>query len=536
MRIMLTATYGWPEVYRGGERYLHELADFLQQAGHDVRIVVSGPGAARDVVRGVPVYRLRPREFRRFGELGREVAFGAAALAAIGWRQLDVWHATSTADAAAAAQLGRLRDLRTVFTDHGFPLAASRERRSDYRLYRMVLRHIDSYVCVSRRRRRLPGERLPSQRRRRAPGSRHRPLHALAPLRGAHARVRGKPHRIAKRPAAAGFCRVPAARVDPRAAPGGVRAGRAAARDRRRGRRLRGPRSGPSRRALRGRLGDGAAQHGRAVRDGAHRIAGLRHARRRAARRQRTARHRPAGSRACSAARVSTRSPPPAARPSTSPALPPPPPPCRERAMAFDWRTAIVPQLEEVSSRVFEASDGHPDPASPRPVTSPPRHRLRRRQGPPRHDARLPRRARGPGRASTTTSSSSTTARPTARTRCCSNAPRRFRCRSRCNACRARSAAPGRPPSTAVTAPLMAFTDSDCIPEPAIGWQGSAPRSREGVDVVQGRTDPGARPCTGAGRRRCASSSGADLYETCNIAYRTEALREAGGFDSTPPI
>ncbi len=150
MRIMLTATYGWPEVYRGGERYLHELADFLLRAGHDVRIVVSGPGPARAVVRGVPVYRLRPREFRRFGELGREVAFGAAALAAIGWRQFDVWHATSTADAAAAAQLGRIREVRTVFTDHGFPLAGSRERRPDYRLYRMILRHIDSYVCVSR--------------------------------------------------------------------------------------------------------------------------------------------------------------------------------------------------------------------------------------------------------------------------------------------------------------------------------------------------------------------------------------------------
>ena len=29
MRILLTATYGWPEVYRGGERYVHELAGFL---------------------------------------------------------------------------------------------------------------------------------------------------------------------------------------------------------------------------------------------------------------------------------------------------------------------------------------------------------------------------------------------------------------------------------------------------------------------------------------------------------------------------
>ena len=149
MRILLTATYGWPEVYRGGERYLHELAGFLHEAGHDVRIVVSGPGPSRDVVRGVPLIRLRPREFGRFGELGREVAFGAAALAAVGWRRMDVWHATSTADAAAAAQLGRVRDIRTVYTDHGFPLAASRERRTDYRLYRMVLRHIDSYISVS---------------------------------------------------------------------------------------------------------------------------------------------------------------------------------------------------------------------------------------------------------------------------------------------------------------------------------------------------------------------------------------------------
>ncbi len=149
MRILLTATYGWPEVYRGGERYLHELAGFLHDAGHEVRIVVSGPGPSRDVVRGVPLIRLRPREFRRYGELGREVAFGAAALAAVGWRQMDVWHATSTADAAAAAQLGRIRDIRTVYTDHGYPIAASRERRSDYRLYRMILRHIDAYISVS---------------------------------------------------------------------------------------------------------------------------------------------------------------------------------------------------------------------------------------------------------------------------------------------------------------------------------------------------------------------------------------------------
>ena len=40
----------------------------------------------------------------------------------------DVWHATSTADGAAAALLGRTGRVRTVFTDHGFPARRSRGR------------------------------------------------------------------------------------------------------------------------------------------------------------------------------------------------------------------------------------------------------------------------------------------------------------------------------------------------------------------------------------------------------------------------
>jgi glycosyltransferase involved in cell wall biosynthesis len=149
MRIVLTGTYGWPEVYRGGERYLHDLGYHLQRAGHEVRIVISGPGPSRDSVRGVPVHRLKPRTLRRYGELGREVAFGAAVLAAVGWRSFDVWHATSTADAAAAAELSRIRAFRSVFTDHGFPAEASRRSRSDFPLYQRVLRHVGSYICVS---------------------------------------------------------------------------------------------------------------------------------------------------------------------------------------------------------------------------------------------------------------------------------------------------------------------------------------------------------------------------------------------------
>jgi phosphatidylinositol alpha-mannosyltransferase len=148
-RVVLTAATCWPEVRRGGERYLHELAAALRRAGHDVRIVSTAPTASSDQVLEVPVQRLRRRELARYGELGGQVAFGMQALAAVGWRRFDVWHATSTADAAAAAHLCRTRQARSVFTDHGFPAERSRGQRSDARLHRQVVRYVDDYVCVS---------------------------------------------------------------------------------------------------------------------------------------------------------------------------------------------------------------------------------------------------------------------------------------------------------------------------------------------------------------------------------------------------
>lgn len=79
--------------------------------------------------------------------------------------------------------------------------------------------------------------------------------------------------------------------------------------------------------------------------------------------------------------------------------------------------------------------------------------------------------------------------------------------------------------------PWLAFTDSDCAPEP--GWVGALlAATSEGVDVVQGRTLP-ARPLT---RRWSASQDIArftDLYECCNLLYRVGTLRRAGGFSVT---
>jgi len=152
LRIALTHWCAWPEVRRGTERYLHELGAALLDAGHHVEILTTTPGPARaGQERGVPVRYLRRRPVlrRRFGALAPEVGFGVQALTRLAGRPLDVWHAMGTADAAAAAEVSRVRRLRSVYTDHGFPYRPSRQRRPDRRLHEAVVTHVDRYVCVS---------------------------------------------------------------------------------------------------------------------------------------------------------------------------------------------------------------------------------------------------------------------------------------------------------------------------------------------------------------------------------------------------
>ena len=152
LRIVLTHVYGWPEVRRGGERFLHEAAAALVEAGHDVEVLTTAAEAGRATIKGVPVTYLARRQLarRRMGPLADEAAFGAQCLVHLVRRPPDVWHALGTADVAAATVLGRLRPrMRTCYTDLGFPAAASRQRRPDRRLHDMVVRRIDHYVCMS---------------------------------------------------------------------------------------------------------------------------------------------------------------------------------------------------------------------------------------------------------------------------------------------------------------------------------------------------------------------------------------------------
>ena len=86
----------------------------------------------------------------------------------------------------------------------------------------------------------------------------------------------------------------------------------------------------------------------------------------------------------------------------------------------------------------------------------------------------------------------------------------------------------------AATGQVLVSTDSDCLPEPE--WLAAVLAAfAPNIDVVQGRTLPTQRPEM-RWPKTMRVEAWSDLYETCNIAYRTAALREAGGFDEDAPI
>lgn len=75
---------------------------------------------------------------------------------------------------------------------------------------------------------------------------------------------------------------------------------------------------------------------------------------------------------------------------------------------------------------------------------------------------------------------------------------------------------------------ILAFTDSDCVPDP--GWLAAGVAAIEaGADVVQGHTRPARRR---APLERSLWVVDEGLYPTCNVFYRRDAYERAGGFDA----
>ncbi len=82
----------------------------------------------------------------------------------------------------------------------------------------------------------------------------------------------------------------------------------------------------------------------------------------------------------------------------------------------------------------------------------------------------------------------------------------------------------------AATAPIIAFTDDDCIPEP--DWLEAGLRTMvDRVGVAQGRTLPAGPTSAFSVTQDIDRLTG--LYETCNLFARTDVLRSFGGFDES---
>lgn len=122
MRVALVHPFAWPDVRRGGERYLDDLTWYLRGAGHDVDVITgtqSSPGVS--VTSHGADRRLRQiRNVRRGSiRLTEPETFGIRALPTLLRRRYDIVHALVPTAALAARSAGH----RTVLTMLGHPSA-----------------------------------------------------------------------------------------------------------------------------------------------------------------------------------------------------------------------------------------------------------------------------------------------------------------------------------------------------------------------------------------------------------------------------
>jgi glycosyltransferase involved in cell wall biosynthesis len=148
LRIALTHAHCWPEVRRGGERYLHELAGALRRRGHRVTIIA---GASRWSLRreeGVRVLRIQ--RSTKGGVLSAERRFGAEVVPILAAGRFDVVHSLGARDAAGALAARRVSKHRTVYTCLGLPVGEFWAQRPDGTAHQRVVDETDVYGCLSR--------------------------------------------------------------------------------------------------------------------------------------------------------------------------------------------------------------------------------------------------------------------------------------------------------------------------------------------------------------------------------------------------
>ncbi len=152
--VALLAPCYWPEVRRGTERFVRELADGLVADGHRPTLITSHPGRPRrEVEEGMSVLRLpRPPsgslDARGYEDYLTHVPLSGAALLA---SRPDVAHALYPTDGVAAAAWSRLTGRPSVLSYMGIPepawLSGKRLRR---RALARAVQGCDAVVALSR--------------------------------------------------------------------------------------------------------------------------------------------------------------------------------------------------------------------------------------------------------------------------------------------------------------------------------------------------------------------------------------------------
>jgi glycosyltransferase involved in cell wall biosynthesis len=120
LRVALVHPFAWPEVRRGGERYVHDLGWYLSGAGHEVHLITGTYGSPSVTHEGgVTIHRLRHRT--RIPGTRRSLravdTFGLFAMKALAVSRYDLVHALTPTAAIGA----RLTGHRVVYTLLGHP-------------------------------------------------------------------------------------------------------------------------------------------------------------------------------------------------------------------------------------------------------------------------------------------------------------------------------------------------------------------------------------------------------------------------------
>lgn len=124
LRVALLHPCYWPEVRRGGERTVHDLAYDLLGAGHEVELITSHPGrTSRTVEDGLSVLRLRrpPDGWLRRRYVVDYASHVPLTYAALRLGSYDIVHALYATDALAAARWSRRTGRPSLYTHMGIP-------------------------------------------------------------------------------------------------------------------------------------------------------------------------------------------------------------------------------------------------------------------------------------------------------------------------------------------------------------------------------------------------------------------------------